>query len=295
MPILLKHQPWNNDPGRPERDTEVEWNMWRSRQPPYHDLDVGSRVILVSGGGPTAGMLTWEVEVTAVAKGQYGSHEEAFQLLSTGVGRDRLKEAGVARRTFLAQDYTSNAPAAGWLLGWSYQPIRSVMLPRSSELRIGRNGWGAVDRLSVGGETAGRGRSGQGRLADPMLRKKVELAAMELVRRWLIEEGHPDSEINDTSRNQPYDYEVRPEDRPKLRVEVKGMVGALGPVEVTAGEVESARHGGVATTLAVVHGITLTLDLNGQWQASGGTLWLVEGWNPDDESLTPKRYSYDPR
>jgi hypothetical protein len=97
MPILLKHQPWTNDPSRPERDTEIEGNMWRSRQPPYHDLDVGSLVILVSGGGPTAGMLTWEVDVTAVAKGQYASHDEAFRLLRAGVGRERLKEAGAAR------------------------------------------------------------------------------------------------------------------------------------------------------------------------------------------------------
>ena len=73
MPILLKHQPWNNDPSGPERDAEIEWNMWRSRQRPYHDLDIGSRVVLVSGGGPAIGVLTWEVEVTAVAKSQYSS------------------------------------------------------------------------------------------------------------------------------------------------------------------------------------------------------------------------------
>ena len=169
------------------------------------------------------------------------------------------------------------------------------MLPRPPELRIGRNGWGTTDRLTVGGAAADVIRSGQGRPDDPILRKKVELAAMDLVHRWLIDEGHPASEINDTSRNRPYDYEVGPERSPKLRVEVKGSVGALGPVEVTAGEVESARHGGVATTLAVVHRISLTLDANGHWQASGGKLWPVESWNPDDDSLTPKRYSYDPR
>jgi len=167
--------------------------------------------------------------------------------------------------------------------------------PSFPELRIGRNGWGTVDRLTVDGGTANRNRSGQGRLADPMLRKKVELAAMELVHRWLIEEGHPDSEINDTSRNRPYDYEIGPEDRPKLRVEVKGMVGALGPVEVTAGEVELARHGGVATTLAVVprHHV----DAGSEWPMAGARREPLAGreLESSDESLTPKRYGHDSR
>ena len=63
---LLKHQPWVD--GSRERSDGVDWNMWQIRQPPYHDLEVGDWVVLVSGGGPSGGMLTWEVEVTALVR-----------------------------------------------------------------------------------------------------------------------------------------------------------------------------------------------------------------------------------
>lgn len=286
MTILLKHQPWDTEPSRPGQDPEIEWNMWKTRQLPYHDLVEGVRVVLVSGGGPTRGILTWEVEVTAVAKGRYRSHRDAWRLLAADIGVRRLKAAGVTSDRFLTQSYTTTASAAGWLLGWSYRPIRPIMLPRPHDLRIGRNGWVVTDRLSVGG---------QGKLDDPLLRKEVELAAMNVVRSWLTDQGFTASEIRNTSANKPYDYEVGPPGCPRMRIEVKGSTGALGTVEVTAGEVESARHGGVPTTLAIVHGIRLSLDATGRWQADGGNLWLVENWAPQDESLTPKRYSYDPR
>ena len=57
------------------------------------------------------------------------------------------------------------------------------------------------------------------------------------------------------SKSKPYDYEVGPVDAPAFRVEVKGTQGGLGPVIVTAGEVNAARDDGVRTVLAIVHDI----------------------------------------
>ncbi|UWZ37041.1 DUF3883 domain-containing protein [Dactylosporangium roseum] len=278
---MLKHQPWNNGT-QEERDYEVEWNMWQRRQPPFHDLEVGTQVVLVSAGGPNAGKLTWQVEVVDVIKGRYETHDEAWRL---------IRPLGVPKAVFMNQDYTVNAAPAGWLLAWAYRPVRKIMQPRTAEHHIGRNGWGVTDAVQVGGGNAG---DGQGRLPDPQLRRKVELAAMRKVREWLVDQGYGSRSIRDTSATCPYDYEVGPAHAPKLRVEVKGTLGGRGPVIVTAGEVLSARQGGVRTALAVVHDIELTLRVDGTWEATGGQVWVDEHWVPTDETLEPLQYRHQP-
>ncbi|MFF5230718.1 protein NO VEIN domain-containing protein [Dactylosporangium sp. NPDC000521] len=294
MAILLKHQPWNTDGLQPEADVNIDWNMWKHRQPPYNALDVGTRVILVSGGGPEVGLLTWEVEVVAVAKERYDSHEEAWRLLRSHIGAQRLEIAGLRRRDFFTDDYTLQAPPAGWLLAWAYKPRRELMLPRPEQVRFRPNGWYVADQIAIGGETAAPLQPGQGRMADPEQRRMVEREAMSHVEDWLVDNGY--REIRDTSATRPYDFEIGPEHAPMLRVEVKGTTGAFGPVQVTAGEVMSARQGNVPTMLAIVHSIRLTLDGDtGEWQADGGQLWTSSPWSPSDQSLKPTTYVYDPR
>lgn len=114
MAVLLKHQPWAD--GSEETGTDVEWNMWQQRQPPYHGLTVGSRIVLVSGGGRTDGMLTWEVEVTALVRGWYDSHAGAWHLVRNGL-RDSVAEVGLTRQGFLTSDYTINKPDSGVAAG----------------------------------------------------------------------------------------------------------------------------------------------------------------------------------
>lgn len=282
MPILLKHQPWNHTPEDPARP-DVEWNTWLTRQQPFQSIEIGDQVVLVSAGGPTAGMLTWQVEVTDVIKERYSSHDEAWRL---------IRPLGVTRADFRNNEYTRKAPPAGWLLAWSYRPVRKIMQPRTPDHHIGRNGWGATDFLHVKG--GGAVHQGQGRLADPALRRLVELAAMRRVRRWLTEQNHSDRRIVDTSATCPYDYEVNPVRGPRFRIEVKGATGGRGPVIVTAGEVTAALEDGVRTVLAVVHDIELTMDPDGRWKADGGELWLDEDWRPTDETLQQTQYRYQP-
>lgn len=293
MSVLLKHQPWDTVTSQPARGGEIEWNMWTRRDPPYHDLDVSTRIILVSGGGPGKGTLTWEVQAAAVAKGRYESHEEAWRFLRRELGPERLRAAGLTRRSFLTSEYTARAPSSGWLLAWAYTPLRELMLPRPEDLRFQRNGWAIVDSIVAGSQMAGTESQGQGRISDPVLRRIIELEAMRHVKAWLRSQGHRD--IRDTSATKPYDLEVGPDEAPAFRVEVKGTTGALGPVHVTANEVRSARNRGVTTLLAVVYGIRLTLNAgSARWQASGGQLHVIDPWLPDDRALKPIAYAFDP-
>ncbi|MFI7650625.1 protein NO VEIN domain-containing protein [Micromonospora sp. NPDC049460] len=281
MVVLLKHQPWNIGGKLDVSEREVEWNMWQRRLLPFAQLDVGTRVVLVSGGGPNVGMLTWEVEVLEVVKGRYDDHEHAAQL---------MRKLDISSTAFLNQDYTTNAPDSGWLLGWTYRPVRLIMEPRAPEHRIGRHGWGTTDALGIGGNGTGR----QGRLEDPLLRRKVELAAMRKVHQWLVSRGHSRRSIRNTSANHPYDYEVGPERAPKFRVEVKGTLSQRGSVFVTAGEVRAAQEDGIRTVLAIVHGLELTLRADGTWTVHGGHLWLDEHWMPSNGALQPTQYRYQP-
>jgi hypothetical protein len=301
VPIILKNQPWNRAEGAVP-DVEIEWNMWQRRLPPWDDLTVGRRVILVAGGGPSTGMLTYQVEVTAVVKVAYTSHPDAWRQLRSGLGKALTPEL-LDRDGFLNHEYTTNKPASGWLLGWTYRLIGEVMLPRPADLRMGRNGWGLIDSLNLADDrptpadrddsTSGTVLSDQGQISDPLLRQRVEFYAMDAARAWLEKSGHPPDDIYDTSAKHPYDYEIRPAAGPAVRVEVKGSLRALGAVHVTRGEVEQARTSGIRTILAIVHDIELFADDLDELQPFGGKLSVIDPWNPADGDLTVIQYRYN--
>jgi hypothetical protein len=292
--VLLKHQPWAD--GSETGSHEVQWNMWQRRLVPYYQLEVGSQVVLVGGGGPAGGMLTWKVEATEVVRGRYGSHDAAWSMVRTGL-RNGIAAVGVTRGGFLRSDYTVRSPDSGWLLAWSYRPMRQIMRPRPRELRMGRHGWlllndSDLEDLLDSGTAAGN--PGQGRIRDAARRAAIERRAMDVVHDWLVGQGHAEGAIRDTSASCPYDYEVGPVDRPVLRVEVKGLSGGLGPVEITDGEVRSARSG-VETVLAVVYGIDVVEGSDGRPTGRSGSLWHEWPWNPRDADLVPTRYRYTSR
>jgi len=117
---------------------------------------------------------------------------------------------------------------------------------------------------------------------------------MDVVHNWLIDAGHDDDDIRDTSDGNSYDFEIGPQNRPVMRVEVKRLTGRLGPVTVTRGEVESAR-GPIPTMLAVVHGIQVEKDEDAVWRGWGGKLWVANRWKPDDGELEATQFRYSPR
>lgn len=293
--VLLKHQPWNLDPGRTEFPNEVEWNMWTTRAAPFGALAEGSTVYLVSGGGPKRGLVTWEVVVIHALSVRYESKDDAWRQMRSALAGP-LKERGYTRRSFLENDYTMAAPEQGYLLAWSYDPVRPIGLPRPEGLRFRQNGWTDVAELTFGGGESPNGGTatvGQGRIADPVLRKMIELHAMERARQWLLKRGHAAADIEDTSADCPYDLAAYDGNDEILRVEVKGQVNGLGPVFVTRGEVEATREG-VPSALFIAHSISAVRTGAG-WEVSGGTDHVVERWLPMPDELTVVNYRYDPR
>lgn len=143
--MLFKHQPWH----RPdEADTamfEFEWNCWTTRQQPYNSVESGEVIMTVTGGGPRKGRVHNEVEIIAVAKGHYASHDEAWNLIQTGIDAELLSDFQLTRERFLRHGYTRNAPQEGWLLAFAGFPAMIIDQPRPESLVFRPNGWAEMD------------------------------------------------------------------------------------------------------------------------------------------------------
>lgn len=299
----MKNQPWNVNPDYDEVNDETEWNMWTTRQPPFNSLEREDLVYLVCPDVQGGSVITWEVEVTGVLTAAYGSKSEAWQLLNATVP---VLAGRLTRREFLADGYTVQAPDAGWILGWSYDPVRRVGVPRPTELKFRPNGWRPLDvsegQLRSWGvlpqRRAGRKQPSDeprkaSRSADPLKRLAVELRAMAVARTHLMKHcGWKAAEIHDTSANKPYDFECR-RGKQAVRVEVKGLSGRLGAVTLTRREVEHARTATCPVMLVIVHGISLTPTSKG-YRGTGGTAEVWNPWEVDAGKLTPAAFDYLP-
>lgn len=89
---------------------------------------------------------------------------------------------------------------------------------------------------------------GQGRQADPRIRRAVEMRAMEVAREYYERHGYS---VEDTSLQRSYDY-LASRSGENRRVEVKGLQGAGDSVTVTAGEVNAALAGPETTDLFAI-------------------------------------------
>lgn len=300
----MKNQPWNTNPTYQEVNDETEWNMWTTRQAPFNFLERGDTVYLACPDGHGGSVVTWEVEVTRALTAAYKSKNEAWQGLRTTFP---LLQRQYSKRQFLNADYTVQAPEAGWVLGWSYDPVRKIGVPRPAALKFRPNGWRSLDvsdsQLRAWGirprsERRSRKQPEDGgkrapRRPDPLKRLAVELRAMAVARAHLVKQsGWKASEIHDTSANKPYDLECRRGNR-VMRVEVKGLSGRLGAVTLTRREVEHARTAACPVMLVIVHGIGLTATAD-QYRGTGGTAEIWDPWTVDAGLLTPAAFDYLP-
>jgi hypothetical protein len=133
-------------------------------------------------------------------------------------------------------------------------------------------------------------RKGQGRQADPRKRSAVEKRAMSVATAHYEKLGFT---VVDTSANSPFDLECTNGEE-VLRVEVKGLTGPLGDVEVTANEVRSARSPQIPTDLFIVHSITLTEHEKFHYIGENGNEHIESPWQPDDKNLEVTQYRYRP-
>lgn len=145
------------------------------------------------------------------------------------------------------------------------------------------------DRLLTEELAAPRAR-GQGRMRDIQRRRAVERYAMDVATRHYTDLGYA---VTDTSSTHPFDL-VCIKNNVKRRIEVKGTQSLGLSVDVTIGEVESARRGqdgGYSTDLFVVHSITLT-GSGELLHASGGATRKFENWSPVDADLRATAFRY---
>ena len=97
--------------------------------------------------------------------------------------------------------------------------------------------------------------------------------------------------VTDTSSNSPFDLECCQDDD-VVRVEVKGLSGGLGSVDVTINEVLSARSTEIPTDLFVVHSISLAEHEKLHYVGEGGDTHIESPWQPDDQNLEATRFRY---
>jgi len=132
--------------------------------------------------------------------------------------------------------------------------------------------------------------TGQGFQADPDKKDAVELRAMNVAKTHYESLGF---HIEDTSANKPYDLLCR-QGAQLIRVEVKGLSGALGAVSVTYNEVESAIDQNYRTDLFIVHSIEVKEIGLKEYRGDDGIVVTEEEWRPLEERLKPISYRYSP-
>lgn len=115
-----------------------------------------------------------------------------------------------------------------------------------------------------------------GYIADPAIRKAIELQAMRQADKFLNDRGYA---TTDVSANQPYDiHATRGEEQ--IAVEVKGSSGVATTVELTIGEVKKARDPNIGSMLVVVDQIEISVTPGGV-EANSGRLRFWPEWEPD--------------
>lgn len=129
----LHNQPWST-PESVEIDGEVQWNLWRIRQPPYLQLEVGHRVLLCCPT-PAGSRITYEVEVHQVEKAPYATKREAWATVEAAFG------LGWSFSKFRDAPYAVERPDRGHLLAFSYDVVQELQVPRPPEWKLRPNGW----------------------------------------------------------------------------------------------------------------------------------------------------------
>jgi hypothetical protein len=124
------------------------------------------------------------------------------------------------------------------------------------------------------------------RLQDSKLRRAVEQHAVREATRYYLDQGATKVE----ELGKPYDLRVIGLG-PERHVEVKGSSVVASAIELTTNEVTHA-HNHKPTDLVVVDQVTVRRLANGEYETSGGTLHIWQGWEPDRRYLAPTQYRY---
>jgi hypothetical protein len=129
---------------------------------------------------------------------------------------------------------------------------------------------------------------GQGFIADARERRAIERRAMQLAERYY--RGRYPS-VRNTAQTRPFDFHCVDSDGHETRVEVKGSMGDCSEINLTVGEVESARGSKWRSDLFLVIGIRVVPHADGP-RATGGRIRVFPRWVPKADALRPLVYRY---
>lgn len=144
-----------------------------------------------------------------------------------------------------------------------------------------------ADIALPGGAHRPGGSVGQGRILDPITRKKIEDAAQDRLmkhyddRKW---------EVEDTRYGNPYDAVARKGNQ-QIYLEAKGTTTPGHSVTITRGEVEHARSHPGACVIGIWSGMTFLDD--GEIDPGKGNFKIID-FNPDGGSLEIIDYRWRP-
>jgi len=129
---------------------------------------------------------------------------------------------------------------------------------------------------------------GQGFLSDAKKKKAIEDRAMRVAEEFYEAKGWI---LTDSSSTHPYDFLAQREND-VIRIEVKGTMSGLGSVILTVNEVNNARSDECQTDLFVVHDIQIEKHKD-KYESSGGRIFWIENWKPDERDLQPTQFCYN--
>ncbi len=279
----------------------IEWNLWQKRDPPFHDLTADDTVYLMHNGES----FTEEVVVEKVLAARYESKSDAWVQLQDAF--PLLRDSSITLEEFLAHIYTTNRTDAGWIIAWSFRSIRPLRLLRPPAMpNLPRSGWLSLADISderlrrwgligSGSERKPPANGGQRAPRQPVGKKlkAVERRAMDVAKEYLLSLSRwTEDEIVDTSAKKPYDFACE-NGSDVVRVEVKGLSGGLGPVNITFGESVHARSEETPMMLIVISEIEV-IAVDGDFEGSGGELRVWDPWQIGEGTLRPSQYDYWP-
>lgn len=270
-----------------EHDAERLENLWQNTGRDWNDAEstAGLYVYAKTYGGTVSTLDGSPVVIVAhrIGRAVTGVYNKVmnFRSIDPRDNRDGLSGASETDKRVWIRYYTpSTKQLDEGRLEADYQRLWGLRVDVADpEVPI------AADEASISERAPALAGRGQGYEQDPLVRAAIEARAMEMA------ESHYRRlcyDVTNTSATQPFDLRCT-RDSQEVRVEVKGTRGDGSTIEVTSGEVESARGMAWRTDLVVVSHITVErLDM--RVVGSGGTMRIVEGWRPVDDDLTPTRF-----
>jgi hypothetical protein len=268
------------------------WNLWQTRQSSWNWVEEGQVIGLVASWGADR-RLAWLVRMHQVLKVEVVGWESAVKALRSHTG---LRKAEILSDGYAARKAATDVR---YVMAWRSEPVRFLDAPIPTDLRLLGNGWARADAsmLEAGQIASSTSTTAEHVRLDAESRRAVELRAVEVALAWCRENGWTDvrhvGDVYVDGERRSWDIEGRDGDIPR-RIEVKGTTGSLGSVQVTRKEVDAAR-GNVDHLMAVVHGIALGFDSNGDVFASAGKLRVYDPWLPTEDELTVRSYTWSAR